>query len=134
MERSEPHHGSCLCGAVRFEVNGELPGPDACHCSKCRKWSGHVAAGTDVPRSALTIEGEDQITWYKSSDKVRRGFCSTCGSSLFFDPLDRDKHNWIGVAMGAFDGPTHTKLQVHIFVADKGDYYEITDDLPQNQQ
>jgi hypothetical protein len=57
--------------------------------------------------------------------------CSTCGSSLFFDPIHRD---WIGISMGAFDGPTHTKLEKHIFVASKGDYYEIGDGLPQNPQ
>jgi hypothetical protein len=128
------HRGSCLCGAVTFEVDGALPGPDACHCTKCRKHSGHYYAGTDVPRSALTIHGEDHVTWYASSEKVRRGFCRTCGSSLFFDPLDREKHAWIGVAMGAFDTPTETKLRIHIFVADKGDYYEIADGLPQNEQ
>ena len=128
------HRGSCLCGAVSFEVAGGLPPPDACHCSKCRRWTGHILASTDVPRSALTIRGADNVTWYRSSEKVQRGFCSTCGSSLFFDPLDKTKHDWIGVAMGAFDRPTDTQLEVHIFTADKGDYYDIADDLPQNEQ
>jgi hypothetical protein len=128
------HRGSCLCGAVVFEVAGTLPPPDACHCSKCRKHSGHYFAATDVPRSALTIHGLENVTWFASSEKVRRGFCATCGSSLFFDPLDRHEHDWIGVAMGAFDRPTDTRLGIHIFVADKGDYYDIADGLPQNQR
>ncbi len=122
------HRGSCLCGAVTFEVKGDLPGPDACHCVQCRKHSGHVFASTDVPRSAVTIHGEDHVTWYQSSDKARRGFCSTCGASLFWDPLSRD---WIGLAMGAFDTPTQTHLAVHIFVAEKGDYYDIGDAVKQ---
>ncbi len=122
------HRGSCLCGAVTFEVSVPLPAPDACHCRKCRKQSGHVFASTDVPKSAVTIRGEDNITWHPSSEKVRRGFCATCGSSLFWDPVFRD---WIGIAMGAFDTPTETRLGVHIFVADKGDYYDIADGLPQ---
>jgi len=125
------HRGSCLCGAVTFEVSVPLPAPDACHCSKCRKHSGHVFASTDVPRAAVAIRGEDHIAWYASSEKARRGFCRTCGSSLFWDPLFRD---WIGVAMGAFDKPTETHLGVHIFVADKGDYYDIVDGLPQKQE
>lgn len=125
------HNGSCLCGAVSFEVAGELQPPDACHCTICRKTSGHFYAGTDVPKDALTVTGSENVTWYQSSEKVRRGFCSTCGSSLFFDPPHRD---WIGVSMGAFEKPTDTKLAIHIFVADKGDYYEIADGLPQNQQ
>lgn len=124
------HKGSCLCGAVRFEVAGELSPPDACHCSKCRKQSGHYFASTDVPRSAVTIHGQEQVTWYRSSEKVRRGFCSICGSALFWDPIQRDI---LAIAMGAFDKPTDTRLRVHIFVADKGDYYDIADGLPQNQ-
>jgi len=123
------HTGSCLCGAVTFEVTGELHGPDACHCTQCRRQSGHYWASTDVPRADLRVQGADNITWYQSSDKVRRGFCSTCGSVLFWDPLERD---WTGIAMGAFDKPTGTRLAMHIFVADKGDYYDIADGLPQH--
>lgn len=125
------HKGSCLCEAVRFEVEGDLPQPDACHCTKCRKHSGHYFASTDVKKDALTIHGGENLSWFQSSEKVRRGFCSGCGSSLFFDPPNRD---WIGIAMGAFDKPTKTQLGIHIFVADKGDYYDITDGLPQNEQ
>jgi hypothetical protein len=125
------HTGSCLCGAVRFTVAGDLHPPDACHCSMCRKQSGHFWASTDIPRAALTIEGEDSLTWYRSSAKVRRGFCKTCGAFLFWDPVGRDR---IAIGMGAFDKPTETSLHVHIFVADKGDYYEIADGLPQNPQ
>jgi hypothetical protein len=123
------HKGSCVCGAVTFEVTGSLDANDACHCSICRKWSGHYWAGADVPRSSITIHGADKVTWYRSSEKVRRGFCSICGSSMFFDPIYKD---WFGVSMGALESPTDAKLQKHIFVGDKGDYYEIADGLPQN--
>jgi hypothetical protein len=115
---------------VTFEVTGKLPPPDACHCSQCRKSSGHYFVSTDVPRAAVTIHGGDKVRWFRSSEKVRRGFCATCGSSLFWDPLERA---FIGIAMGAFERPTDTKIAIHVHVADKGDYYEITDDLPQNQ-
>ncbi len=120
-------------GAVRFEVAGALAPPDACHCSQCRKWSGHVFASTDVPRAALTVSGAENVTWFRSSEKVRRGFCSTCGSSLFFDPVDQTKHAWIAVAMGALAAPTDTRLKIHIYVAEKDDYYDLVDGLPQNQ-
>jgi len=125
------HRGSCLCGAVRFEVEGALKAPDACHCSLCRKQSGHYWASTNVLRAALTLHGEDKLTWYRSSEKVRRGFCSVCGSALFWDPAG---HDFIAIGMGAFDKPTHSYLEKHIFTADKGDYYEIADGLPQNSQ
>jgi hypothetical protein len=123
------HPGSCLCGAVRFSVSDALKDPDACHCRQCRKSSGHYAVSTDVAKNKLTIEGAEHITWYRSSDKVRRGFCAVCGSPLFFDPPDKD---WIGVHMGAFDGATGAHTELHIFVAEKGDYYEISDGLPQH--
>lgn len=124
------HRGSCLCGAVSFEVAAPLHPPDACHCSQCRKQSGHYWASTDVARADLTIHGAEKLTWFRSSEKVRRGFCSTCGSALFWDPIGKDL---VGVAMGAFDQPTDTQLGIHIFVAEKGDYYDIADGLPQNQ-
>jgi hypothetical protein len=63
---------------------------------------------------------------------VRRGFCSTCGSTLFFDPIDKTKHDWMGVAMGAIDSPTGSKIALHIFTAEKGDYYEIPESEKQN--
>ena len=127
----ETHSGSCLCGNVTFEVLGELSPPDACHCSKCRKVSGHYWASTDIPRSDVSIAGLDDVSWFRSSERVRRGFCSNCGSPLFWDVDGREK---LGIAMGAFDGPTGTKLEMHIFVADKGDYYDIADGLPQHSR
>ena len=124
------HKGACLCGAISFEVACDLPPPDGCHCSQCRKHSGHYFASTDIPRGALTVSGEQNIAWYRSSEKVRRGFCSTCGSSLFWDPIGREK---IAIAMGAFEAPTGTHMDKHIFVDGKGDYYEIADGLPQHR-
>ncbi len=125
------HRGSCLCGAVTFEVTGDLPQPSACHCVACRKHSGHFEASVDIPADTLTISGEAHVKWYQSSEKVRRGFCDICGSTLFWDPVFRD---WTAVAMGAFDTPTQTKLAMHIFVSEKGDYYDIADGLPQNDR
>jgi hypothetical protein len=125
------HTGSCLCGSVTFKIEGDLAVPDACHCTQCRKQSGHFWVSTEVLKTNLTLEGEDNLTWYQASERVRRGFCARCGSFLFWDPIFKEK---IGIAMGAFDTPTQTQLGLHIFVADKGDYYEITDGLPQNQQ
>ncbi len=123
------NHGSCLCGAISFKVKGPLPKPDACHCHKCRKFSGHFFVSSDVPRAQVEITGQEKITWFQSSEKVRRGFCSICGSSLFFDPLFKD---WTAVALGAFDQDTNTTIEKHIFTANKGDYYELTDGLPQH--
>ncbi len=127
------YKGSCLCGSIKFEVSGELGKSDACHCVQCRKWTGHFLPSAEVKREALQIKSTAELKWYQSSEKVRRGFCAQCGSSLFFDPIDQAKHNWIAIALGAFDQPTQVKLGMHIFVAEKGDYYELNDGLPQNQ-
>ena len=125
------HRGSCLCGEIQFQVSCDLPPASACHCRECRKHSGHFEASTDIPRSALSISGEENIKWYHSSQKVRRGFCALCGSTLFWDPIDTQKYNWTAVALGSFDTPTQTKIKDHIFTIEKGDYYQISDGLPQ---
>ena len=64
------HIGSCLCGAVKFTVEGELKPPDACHCTQCRKTSGHYWAATNVSRSALKIDGE--FVQNMLEDRVKR--------------------------------------------------------------
>lgn len=127
--------GKCLCGAVSFEAVGDRDDATACHCSQCRRWSGHHWASVNVPADGLIItKGEDSLKWHRSSDYARRGFCRECGSALFWhaDRLDDYKAR-IAVSAGSLDAPTHVRLALHIFVADKGDYYEIADGLPQKQ-
>ncbi|EEB84484.1 glutathione-dependent formaldehyde-activating, GFA [Roseobacter sp. GAI101] len=79
--------------------------------------------------SALKINGSPR--WYTSSPGVRRGFCPTCGSFLFWKS-DADPDT--GISLGAIDGPTGLHLTRHIFVADKGDYYDITDSVPHKEK
>jgi len=125
--------GSCLCGAVSFEVSGKPEHqPEACHCSQCRRQTSHVFVGVNVRRNNLTIHGATKLTWYRSSEKVERGFCSVCGSALFWKPLI-EGYAYTSIAMGAFDPPTGLHIAKHTFVGDKGDYYEIADGLPQSQ-
>ena len=121
--------GSCNCGAVKFTLAQAPTDATACHCTQCRKQSGHYFASVNVPKAAVQITGEENLTWYQSSEKVRRGFCSKCGCWLFWEPVFRD---WTSVALGSLAGPTHLLLRQHIFVAHKGDYYIIGDGLPQN--
>lgn len=123
--------GSCQCGHVRFTVDAPLTDATACHCGQCRKQSGHHFASANVSKAAVHVEGGEALTWYASSEEVRRGFCSRCGSWLFWEPVH---HDWTSIALGAIDGPTGVTLQRHIFVASKGDYYTIADGLPQNEQ
>jgi hypothetical protein len=122
--------GSCNCGAVKFRLAQVPTEATACHCSICRKQSGHFFASANVPKAAVQISGQESLTWYASSEKVRRGFCAKCGCWLFWEPVFRD---WTSVALGAMDGDTGLRLERHIFVAHKGDYYSIDDGLPQNE-
>ena len=123
--------GSCQCGAISFTLEQAPTEATACHCARCRKQSGHYFASANVPKAAIALVGEENITWYQSSEKVRRGFCAKCGSWLFWEPIFRD---WTSVALGSIDGPSGLKLERHIFVAEKGDYYAIADGLPQNER
>ena len=123
--------GTCLCGAVRLEIDEPLEkAPEACHCSRCRKQTGNFFVGVNVRRSAMRVTGEDRISWYQSSEKVQRGFCSTCGSALFWKPTI-EGYGWTSVALGCLDTSMALKISKHTFVADKGSYYEITDGAPQ---
>ncbi|CAK7259069.1 MULTISPECIES: GFA family protein [unclassified Shinella] len=128
---SEEHTGHCLCGAVRFRTKGPLREVIACHCSQCRRQTGHFYAATNVPDDALTVEGGENVTWYRASDMAGRGFCRTCGSALFWKG---DGTNYTSIMAGTFDLPTGLAIGKHIFCADKGDYYEIEDGLPQYAQ
>ena len=116
--------GSCLCGQVAFDVAGALRPVVACHCVQCRKTSGHYVAATSARREQIAVRGE--VTWYHASDTARRGFCATCGSSLFWDGPGEN----MSIHAGVLDGVTGLTVKGHIFCADKGDYYEISDDLP----
>ena len=123
------YQGSCLCGPVTFTATSAAREPAACHCTQCRKQSGHYWAAMQVLDDALTIKGE--VRWYAASPSAKRGFCPTCGSFLFWKGRDDPD---TGVALGALDGPTGLRLERHIFTADKGDYYDINDDVPQEEQ
>ena len=123
--------GSCECQGVVFELIGELRDVVFCHCSQCRKTSGHYWAATQVSKGNLNLIKATSLSWYKSSDKARRGFCSVCGSSIFYERKGIDK---ISVSAGSLEIPTSLDRMRHIYVASKGDYYDISDELPQFEE
>jgi hypothetical protein len=117
--------GGCCCGAVRYEVSGELTKVTYCHCSKCRRWHGHLGAYTGVDRSGFRLVEERGLKWYAASATVRRGFCGECGSTLLWD---RDGDAYVAICPGSLDAPTGLTSKAHIYVASKGDYYPLPDD------
>ena len=125
-------NGSCLCGAVRWETEAPARDPIACHCTQCRKQSGHYWTAARVPVAGLSVEGE--VRWFQASPAARRGFCPDCGSFLFWQPLDDGRPAAsLSLALGAVDGPTGLTTKRHIYVDEKGDYYAIADGLPQEE-
>lgn len=117
------HPASCLCGATRFTVHGPLRNVVACHCTQCRKQTGHYLAATSAALADLRFAQDDHVRWYQSSTAARRAFCDRCGSTLFWQSTSRPDR--ISIAAGLFDGPTGLITEGHIFCADRGDYYTI---------
>jgi len=127
--KKQEHSGRCECGAVTYRVSGSMRDVVNCHCSQCRRIHGHAPGYSAARKAEMTIEGEGSIAWYPASDQAQRGFCSRCGSSLFWKP---DGGETVSIAAGSLNAPTGMKTVRHIFAADKGDYYAIADDVPQD--
>jgi hypothetical protein len=115
--------GSCLCGAVRYEVTGALRPVIACHCTQCRKQTGNYMSATAALDSDWHLTETRGLKWYRSSATAQRGFCDECGSTLFWKGDGRD---YTAIAAGSLDGATGLPLAGHIFCDDAGDYYEIS--------
>lgn len=123
--------GSCLCGGVAFEINGPLRPVIMCHCTQCRKQTGHIGAFTSCEDTALTFTRDASLAWYRASAEAARGFCRNCGSVLFWKG---DGRNYTSITAGSIDGPTGLAIEGHIYCADKGDYYAILDGEYQKPQ
>jgi hypothetical protein len=116
---------------VRYEVRGPLRPVVACHCTQCRRMTGHFLAATAAREGDYTITRDAALKWYHASKDARRGFCADCGSTLFWQGNGRD---YIAIAAGSIDGATGLKLVQHIHTADKGDYYELDDGVAGSAQ
>lgn len=122
--------GRCECGAVMFEVAAVRKTVTVCHCSQCRRLSGHLWAATRALFDNLVFAKDEGLTWYASSNFAKRGFCRCCGTSLFYRMNDEDG---VGIGAGCLDMPTGLEISQHIFCKDKGDYYDIDGDALQLQ-
>ena len=128
VEPAEKHTGQCLCGGVKYVVRGGLREVVACHCSQCRRTSGHFVAATSVPAARLRFTSSGTLAWYRSSASAERGFCNVCGGNLFWRQVGDDS---VSIMAGTLDPPTGLRIARHIFVGDKSDYYALHDDAPQ---
>ncbi|MFT5658776.1 MAG: hypothetical protein ACI9KN_002057 [Gammaproteobacteria bacterium] len=124
--------GGCLCGQLRYQISGPRRSVINCHCENCRRTHGHIAAYTSVDKKDLVLQKQESLIWFHDqSPNAYRGFCGSCGSSLFWDAADRN--NKMAVAAGTLDSGHGLKTIGHIYVSEMGEYYQIEDSLPQFQ-
>ena len=123
------HSGSCVCGAVHFTITDPVTETGACHCSMCRKWSGGVFLGVRVPKGGITIDGEENLTVYTSSEWAERAFCKHCGASVFYrvtapGPMNGEMH----VGLGTLADASHIPLTGELYIDLKPDGYAFAGD------
>ena len=124
----DTHAGGCQCGAVRYRVEGRMRDVIACHCGQCLRWHGHSPGYSAARWSQVDLQGASNLKWVMSSPRARRGFCSTCGSSLFWEPTGKGT---VSINAGTLDAPTGLKTVRQIYCADKGDYYALDERVEQ---
>lgn len=119
------HQGGCLCGAVRFTAGDVETHHHACHCGMCRRWSGGSPFfGAQAGRVEFTGEPPAR---YASSSWAERGFCRTCGTTLFYYLKPTQAYS---LSVGAFDDPAAFRLALEIFIDRKPDGYALAGDHP----
>lgn len=125
--------GRCECGAVRYEVGGEIHEYCHCHCSICRRLHGAAfASWGEVSRDQFKyLSGEDHLKIYSYSDRSDNIFCGNCGSSILVD--FKTTVDMLYITLGTVDGDVKLPPGLHQFAGSKAPWYEITDDLPQHE-
>ena len=124
-DHPKTHRGHCLCGDVSFSAKG-LSDIWYCHCKQCQHLTGLYIAAAGVERENLHIVGP--VNWLPISEKSESGQCQTCGSYMFWNNPSRST---VSVLAGNIDDTAGLEVKGHIYVSQKGRYYEITDGLPQ---
>jgi hypothetical protein len=123
------HTGGCLCGAVRYEIDGRISPIAFCHCSKCRKSNGTAFHSGSLCRASRFrwVSGGDEITVYRTPSGYATQFCRTCGSPV---PTPPNAEGLVSLPTGTLDEDPGSRPIFHFFVGSKAPWYEIADDLP----
>ena len=127
------NEGRCLCGAVRYQIDGPFSSMLHCHCSMCRKHHGTAfATFVAAPLEGFRFKaGESAVGRYDSSANFHRSFCTVCGSVV---PEQMAAIGQVIALAGNLDGDLGITPQMHMFTGSKAPWYEITDDLPQHAE
>lgn len=125
-----PVTGGCQCGAVRYALSAQPGGAHFCHCRMCqRAVGGPFAALAGVTRSQLSWT-RGQAAVFSSSSVADRGFCSACGTPLFFAYKDGD---WISLTIGSLDHPEAHPIEIHYGVESRLPWLQLCDGLPEEE-
>ena len=112
--------GGCLCGAVRYTLAEQPTSYGACHCGICRKFSGGIELGLNVPPGGLTWNADEQLATFSSSDWAERGFCKVCGSSLFWRlTMPGEMQGLMSVAAGSLDDMSGLEFDTEVYIDHK---------------
>ena len=124
--------GSCLCGTLRYEIDGPFSMMMNCHCSMCRKHHGAPFAtfAAAAAEGFRWLSGENAVGAYSSSPHGKRFFCTVCGAVA---PLLMPEAGLVVVAAGTLEGDPGIRPQAHMFVGSKAPWYTIPDSLPQHE-
>ena len=120
--------GRCLCGAITLEIRGPLRDVVVCHCGQCRRQHGAPPSYTAAAWSDVTLPARRTCPGINPRRRPGAASAGICGTSLFWEPMGSGR---VSIAAGCLDKPTDLRTVRHIFVADKGDFYEIKDGLEQ---
>ena len=123
--------GGCLCGKVRYRIDGQITDVSHCHCAMCRKAHG-AAFGTygAVQQDQFHwTDGQDLIKIFSSSADMDRTFCSNCGST--FQTIYKPEPDLMYLALGTVDGDPGCRPEYHIYIGSKAPWSDVTDDLAQ---
>lgn len=124
--------GSCLCGTLKYEVDGPFKSMTNCHCSMCRKHHGAPFATFVVApiEGFRWLSGEDSLLLYRSSASAERASCRTCGS---VGPFPMPGLGIVVLPAGNLDGDPDVRLESHMFVGSKAPWHTISDSAPQHE-
>lgn len=121
--------GGCLCGAVRYTLTTAPKELGACHCGMCRKFSGGIELGVEVPADGITFDSDDTLRTYASSDWAERGFCATCGSSLFWRlTVSGPMQGLFSLSAGSLDSLDGLELTQEVYIDNKPAGYALAGD------
>jgi hypothetical protein len=122
-------NGQCLCGAVRFHGEPDTErGVIVCHCGQCRRWAGGGPLMSIRFKGGLSLDADETLVWYRSSEHGERGFCSRCGSSLFWRAPGQGTN--ASASLGTLPEDHGLEIACHIWVEDKPGWYDFADDKP----